>query len=357
MDWKTLLASITGSVAEEILLRNEYLAAEKGIFRDQIKGRRHLRDAERPTLAEIGTKLGKQGLEEVANVAKPDTILRWHRKLVAHKCDGSTQRKALGRPRVDKELEDLVGQRAQENRSWGDDRMAGALAHLGYDSSDQTVGNMLQRRVLPPAPARKTTTTWTVCIRSHMEGLVATDLFTTEGWTLGGLVTCSVLFCIELGSRRVPIAGVTPHPNAPWMMQIARNVTMAQWGFLKRGQYLLHDRDAQCCAAFTQIIEDAGGNRVPLPPRSPQLHACAARWGRSVQEEALARMLLFGACSLWQVLNAYLSHYHQERPHQGKGNVLLFPSVRADQRPDGPIRCRERLGGLLKYYLKAACVF
>ena len=350
MDWKTLLAYITGSVEEELLLRNEYLAAEYGVLRAQIKGRLHLSDAERTTLAEIGKKLGKQALQEVAKVAKPDTILGWHRKLAAQKFDSSAQRKALGRPRVDKDLEDLVVQMARENRSWGYDRIAGALAHLGYDLSDQTVGNILKRRALPPAPERKTTTTWKEFIRSHMEVLVATDFFTTEVWTLGGLVTFYILFFIELDTRRVHIAGVTPHPNVPWMRQVARNATMEQWGFLKPGQYLMHDRDTKFCAAFKQIIDDAGVNRVPLPPRSPQLNAFAERFVRSVKEEALSRFMLFGENALRHVLNAYMAHYHEERPHQGKSNVILFPSAHTDQQPEGPIQCRERLGGLLKYY-------
>jgi len=135
MDWKTLLAYISGSVDEELLLRNEYLVAENRILRDQLKGRIRLSDAERQTLAEIGKKLGKQALKEVATIVKPDTILGWHRKLAAAKFDGSKHRKPLGRPRVDKKLEDLVVQMAKDNRSWGYDRLAGALAHLGYDIS------------------------------------------------------------------------------------------------------------------------------------------------------------------------------------------------------------------------------
>jgi hypothetical protein len=138
MDWKTLLAYISGSVDEELLLRNEYLAAENRILRHQIKGRMQLTDAERQTLAEIGKKLGKKALEEVAHVVKPDTILGWQRKLAADKFDGSTRRKSPGRPRVDKALEDLVVEMAKANRSWGYDRLAGALAYLGYDISDQT---------------------------------------------------------------------------------------------------------------------------------------------------------------------------------------------------------------------------
>ena len=141
MDWKTLLAYISGSVDEEPLLRNEYLVAENRILRHQLKGRLQLTDAERATLAEIGKKLSKQALEEIATIVKPETILGWHRKLAAAKFDGSTQRKFLGRPRVDKELEDLVVQMAKENRSWGYDRLAGALIHPGYDISAQTVSS------------------------------------------------------------------------------------------------------------------------------------------------------------------------------------------------------------------------
>ena len=354
MDWKTLLAYVTGSIDEQLLLRIEYLIAENGILRNQIKGRQHLSDAERITLAEIGKKLGKQALEEVAKVAKPDTILGWHRKLVAQKFDGSKQRKTLGRPRIDKDLEALVMHMAQENRSWGYDRIVGALANLGYTISDQTVGNILKRHGIPPAPERKTTTTWKEFIRAHIDMLVATDFFTAEVWTLGGLVTYYVLFFMHLGSRQVHVAGVTPHPNAQWMMQIARNVTMTEWGFLSAGQYLIHDRDGKYCPAFHQIIDAVGVKRVPLPARSPNLNAYAERWVRSVKEECLSRLILFGEASLRHALTQYGEHFHHERNHQGKGNVLLFPAVSQDSERAGPIQCRERLGGLLKYYAREA---
>jgi putative transposase len=294
MDWKTLLAYITGTVDQELLVRNEYLVTENRILRDQIKGRVRLSDGDRKALAEIGYKLGKQALEDVATIVKPATILGWHRTLVAQKFDGSTQRKkAPGRPPVDPELEALIVRMAQENRSWGYDRIVGALANLGYTISDQTVGNILKRHGLPPAPERKTTTTWKEFIRTHMDVLVATDFFTAAVWTLGGLVTYYVLFFLHLGSRQVQVAGVTPHPNEAWMVQVARNVTMEEWGFLAPGQYLIHDRDTKFCAAFQQIIDDAGVERVVLPPRSPNLHAYAERWVRSVKEECLSRLILF----------------------------------------------------------------
>jgi putative transposase len=159
MDWKALLAYITGSVDQELLLRNEYLVTENRILRHQIKGRVHLSNGERTTLAEMGKKLGKQALAEVATIAQPDTILAWHRRLGAKKFDGSQQRKAPGRPTIAQELEALVVLMAQENRSWGYDRIVGALKHLGYTISDQTVGNILKRHGILPAPERKKTTT------------------------------------------------------------------------------------------------------------------------------------------------------------------------------------------------------
>src|SRR5882672_10638600 len=158
MDWKTLLVYITGTVDQELLLRNEYLVTENRILRNQIKGRVRLSDGERKTLAAIGQKLGKQALQEVAQTF-----------------DGSKHRKGPGRPTIDPELEALVVRMAHENRSWGYDRIVGALANLGYTVSDQTVGNILKRHGLPPAPERKTTTTWKEFIRTHIDVLVATD--------------------------------------------------------------------------------------------------------------------------------------------------------------------------------------
>jgi transposase InsO family protein len=354
MDWTHLLAYITGTVDQELLLRNEYLVTENRILRNQLTGRVQLTDGERKTLAEIGQKLGKQALKEVANIVTPDTILAWHRRLVAQKFDGSQQRKAPGRPPIDPELEALLVRMARENRSWGYDRIVGALANLGYTVSDQTVGTVLKRHGIAPAPERKTTTTWKEFIRAHMDVLVATDFFTAEVWTLGGLVTYYVLFFIHLGSRKVHIAGVTPHPTAPWMMQVARNVTMEEWGFLAPGQYLIHDRDGKYCPAFQQLIDAAGIKRVPLPARSPNLNAYAERWVRSIKEECLSRLILCGEASLHHVLTQYVAHFHQERNHQGKGNVLLFPSSSHRRQSEGPVQCCERLGGLLKYYAREA---
>jgi putative transposase len=189
MSWTTLLAYIMGTVDQEPPVRNEYLVKENRLLRNQIKGRLRLIDGERKALADIGQKLGKQALKEVPKIVKPDTILGWHRKFVAQKFDGSKQRKAPNHPPIDQELEAFVVRMAQENRSWGYDRIVGALTNLGHTFSDQTVGNIIERPGIPPAPERKTTITWKEFIRMHMDVLVATDFFTADASHGGGSIS------------------------------------------------------------------------------------------------------------------------------------------------------------------------
>ena len=355
MDWARILAYITGTVDQELLLRNEYLAAENRILKAQLKTPLRLTDAERMTLAEIAHRLGRKALGDVANTAKPDTIMGWYRRLIARKFDGSKSRRYPGRPRMDDEIEQWVVRMAKENSDWGYDRIVGAMANLGYRLSDQTVGNILQRHGIPPAPDRKRTTTWSDFIRAHLSVLAGTDFFTVEVLTLRGLVTYYVLFFIHLESRRVEVAGITQHPNEAWMNQIARNVTMDEWGFLDNCRYLIHDRDTKYCKSFRTIIDAGDVKTLPLPARSPNLNAYAERWVKSVKEECLSKLILFGEASLRRALREYLTHFHRERNHQGKGNVLLFPS-RPGPAPglERSVRCRERLGGLLKYYHREA---
>ena len=166
MNWARILAYVTGTVDQELLARTEYLAAENQILKAQLKGRLKLSDAERAMLAEIGHRLGRKALAEVATVARPDTILAWYCKLVARKFDGSKARRGPGRPRISREVEQLIVRMAQENHDWGYDRIVGALANLGYQVCDRTVGNVLQRHGLPPAPERKRTTSWPAFIRT-----------------------------------------------------------------------------------------------------------------------------------------------------------------------------------------------
>jgi hypothetical protein len=151
------------------------LAAENWVLRGQLKGRLKLSDAERAKLGEIGRRLDRKALGEVANAALPDTILAWYRRLVARKFDGSKHR-SPGRPRVDKTIEGLIVRMAAENLSWGYDRIVGSLANLGYEVSDQTVGNILRRQGVPPAPERKRSMTWAAFIRAHLAVLAGTPL-------------------------------------------------------------------------------------------------------------------------------------------------------------------------------------
>jgi putative transposase len=283
-------------------------------------------------------------------VAKPDTILAWYRKLVAHKFDGSKARRGPGRPRVTRKVEQLIVRLAEENRDWGYDRIAGALANLGYRVCHQTVGNVLQRHGLPPAPERKRTSAF---IRTHLALLAGTDFFTAEVLTLRGLMTYYVLFFIHLESRRVDITGITIHPNEPWMKQMARNVTMEGCGIRWDRRDLLHDHDTKFTQSFRAIIASGQVEPLALLARSPNLNAYAERWVRSVKEECLSKVILFDERSLRRGLSEYVDHYHEERNHQGKDNVLLFPRNR-DLDRERCVQCRERLGGLLRYYHQEA---
>ncbi|MCP4287475.1 MAG: helix-turn-helix domain-containing protein, partial [Gammaproteobacteria bacterium] len=168
----------------ELLLRNEYPAAENRILKAQLKTRLRLTNAERVTLAEIAHRLGRKALEDVANVVKPDTLMGWYQRLVARKFDGSTSRRYPGRPRIDDEIEQLVVRMAKENSDWGYDRIVGAMANLGYTLSDQTVGDILKRQGIPPAQERRRTTTWADFIRAHLSVLAGTDFFSVEVLTL-----------------------------------------------------------------------------------------------------------------------------------------------------------------------------
>ena len=351
--WARLLAYVTGLVNQKLLLQNEYLIAENRILRAYLPARMRLSDPERSTLAEIGKRLGRTALQQVACVAKPDTILAWYRRLIARKFDGSKFRTSPGQPRITPEAEALIVRFARENSGWGYDRIVGALGNLGHPVSDQTVGNILRRYGIQPAPKRSQNTSWRDFIASHMAVLAGTDFFTVEVLTWRGLATYYVLFFIHLESRRVSLAGLTKHPTSEWMLQMARNATDESSGFLRGQRYVLHDRDTKFCAAFLDVLRASGIRPLALPPRSPNLNAFAERWVGSVRQECLSKLILFGEASLRRALNEYIDHHHLERNHQGKGNLLLFPSP--DVAPKSKtVRCRDRLGGLLKFYSRVA---
>src|SRR3989442_1237831 len=216
MNWKQLLGSLSASVDEELRLRNAYVAAENRILRQQITGRVQLRDGDRQALAELGHKLGKKALEEVATIVRPDTILAWHSKFAPQQGDRVKPCQPVGRPRIGHDLETLVVRMARENRSWGYDRIVGALANLRYTISDQTVGNILKRHGLPPAPERKKTMTWGEFIRIHMDILLATDFFASAVWPQCMWVIVSLLCFLHGARHNVWVGGTTLHYPVRW---------------------------------------------------------------------------------------------------------------------------------------------
>ena len=356
MGWEHLLAWVSGRIDRELQLKIEYLIAENRILRDQIPKRPRFTDAQRTTLATLGAKLGRNALEQVASIVTPETILRWHRRLVARKFDTSHQRKpTTGRPPVDPAVVGQILILARDNPAWGYRKIAGALHGLDHALSHQTVKNILDEHGIDPAPKRKNTTSWSDFIKSHADCLLVTDFFTTEVWTAFGLVTHYVLFLIHLQTRRIYLAGVTPNPTDAWMRQVARNLTITGEGLSDRCRYLLRDRDTKFTAGFDMIFRCAGIEPLALPPQSPNLNAFAERFVRSIKSECLDRMIFFGEASLRRAVTQYVEHYHHERPHQGNGNRLLFPQqLHADVPRYGPVRCRKRLGGLLKFYYRDA---
>jgi len=203
MAWKRMLAYITGSVDEELLRRIEYLLEENHVLRNQLNKRLRLSDRERRTLAEKAIALGKL-MADTVTIVKPQTILKWHRTLVAKKFDGSRFRKRQGRPPTKAEIETLVVRFARDNPTWGYDRIVGAIHNLGCRISDQTIGNILRRNGLGPSPERRRNTTWAAFIRQHRDVLWASDFFTTEIWTRWGLTTYYVLFFIPYGQKTRP---------------------------------------------------------------------------------------------------------------------------------------------------------
>jgi transposase InsO family protein len=300
-----------------------------------------------------GKAIGRRALDEVASIVTPDTILAWYRKLVAKKWDYSSRRRKPGRPRVAKAIPALVLRMACENTTWGYTRIRGALSHLGHQVSRGTIANILRENGIEPAFERRKRTPWRTFLAAHWETLAAADFFTVEIARPTGLVTYYVLFVIELSTRRIHIAGITPAPNEEYMMQVGRGLTDAFDGFLLGKRYLLLDRDSKFTPQFRRLLKDSGTDIIRLPARSPNLNAYAERFVLSIKSECLNRMIFFTEASLRRAIKSFVDHYHTERSHQGLGNQLIEPD-RRDVDADAPVRCNKRLGGLLRYYHRHA---
>jgi transposase InsO family protein len=300
-----------------------------------------------------GQVLGRKVLEEIGTLVTPDTILRWHRLLVARKWNYAERRQKVGRPPVSPAVVALVLLMARDCPTWGYDRIQGALANLGHSISPNTEANILKEHGIAPAPERKRTTTWRTFLKAHWDCLGAIDFTTIEVWTKGGLVTFCLLFVIRVASRRIYFAGCTVNPTADWTRQIGRNLTDPFDGFLLPVRYLLMDRDSKYSSEFRELLKESGINSVRLPPRSPNLTPHIERFMRSIKAECLERMIFFGESSLRRAVDAFCEHYHRERNHQGLENRLIEPGEEVG-RKEGAVICRERLGGILRYYFRRA---
>ncbi len=352
--WQFFFMILASWVHSEQQRINEFYRAElDAVMKAQGKKRLLLTDVQRRLLAVKGKSLGRKTLMELTTIVTPDTILRWHRTLVAQKWDYSERRKSVGRPRVKKEVVDLVLRFARENPSWGYDRIQGSLANLGHDVSDQTIGNILKEHGIEPAPDRTRQTSWKTFIKAHWDVLAAIDFTTVEVWTKGGLVTYYLLFVMEVATRRIHFAACTPTLGDEFMKQIARNLTDPFDGFLNGKKYVLMDRDSHFSSAFRAMLRNADVDPVRLPAKSPNLNAHLERFHLSIKSECLDRMIFFGENSLRNACAEFVSHYHKERNHQGLSNSIIDPGEELGAIA-GKIECRERLGGMLKYYYRTA---
>jgi putative transposase len=327
--WFAVLIGCWGRQERDALT---YLMEENRVLRAQLGGRRlRLTDDDRRRLAARAFQLGRRALRHVATIVTPDTLLRWHRQLVARKW---TYARRAPRRGVLAEIRDLVVRMAGENPTWGYTRIQGALKNVGHRVGRSSIARILKAHGLPPAPQRPTS--WQTFLLAHKDAIAGADFFTTEVWTWRGLVTVYTVFAIHLASRRVQILGSTPYPDEAFMRQIGRTLTMAD---AESGRVLICDRDTKWSGPFRECMREAGIRIVQTPYQAPNANAYAERFVRSIKEECLDRIIPF------------VEHYHLERNHQGLGNTLI---AGAPARTTGSIRRRPRLGGLLNYYERAA---
>jgi len=351
--WQFIAVAVAGWMNRQQQEVIEYLREENRVLREKLGHRRIiLNDAQRRRLAVKAARLGRGLLSEVATLFAPDTLLRWHRLLVARKYDGSANRRPGPPPAKANAIRRLVLRMAGDNPDWGYGHIHGELQELGYEVSWQTVRRiMLEHGLLddPDAPRRLS---WTTFLKAHWQTMAACDFFTVETWTRKGLTRYLVLFVIDLATRRVEIAGIHHAPHEAWMIQQARNLTGPD-SFLAGKRFLIHDRDPLFTATFRTTLKAAGVRCLKMPKQSPNLNAHAERFVWSIKHECLNKMILFGQDHLRHVVSEYVDHYNQERPHQGLGNRRLCKHAPPPE-PAGQVLCRERLGGLLRSYWPAA---
>ncbi len=288
---RVLLLSLAGWINVEQQHVVEYLIEENRVLKERLGGKRvRLNDDHRRRLAAKGKRIGRRLLMQVATIVTPDTILRWHRKLIAAKWTYRTER--VGRPGLMKRIRELIVRFAKENSGWGYCRIQGALKNVGHRVAPSTIAKVLKEHGIKPAPDRPSS--WRTFLKAHWGEIAATDFFTTEVWTVTGLKTIYVLFFIELRTRRVHVAGITPNPTDLFM----GNATDGSLGFLDGCRFMIHDRDTKYSLRFRIVMEAVGITLIRTPFKAPNANAYAERFVRSIKEECLSRMIMFGERSL-----------------------------------------------------------
>ena len=264
--WQILLAFLCGLVNERQQQVIEFQNAQIQVLMKQLGRKRLLlSDDQRRKLAVKAHAIGRKALLQLTTIFTPDTILRWHRKLVAQKFDSSDNRQP-GRPRIRQEVVDAIVRFARENPAWGYDRIQGALANIGYDIADSTVANVLKAHGIEPAPDRQRTPAWSTFLKAHWDSIFATDFTTVEVWTRSGLVTFYILAVMHLKTRRVQIAGITPSPDATWIKRVCRSLIDCEEGLLRDASHLIVDRDTNFIAMGDFLEQNTDTEIVLLPP-------------------------------------------------------------------------------------------
>jgi transposase InsO family protein len=302
------------------------------------------RAADRAFLAALSRMLpprDRRGL-----IVTPQTLLRWHRELVRRRW--TQPRCGPGRPPVERRVRELVLRLARENPRWGYPRIAGELLKLGVHVSPSTVRRLLLAAGLGPAP-RRNGPCWGEFLRQQSASVLACDFFTVETITFRRYY---VLFFIELGSRRVHLAGCTTNPTGTWVTQQARNLSFT--GLFERTRFLIHDRDTKFSTAFDEVFRSEGIKTIHTPIRAPQANAYAERFVRTVRSECLDWLLILGRRHLEHVLRTYSAHYNEERPHRGLALLSPAGSTKPTERSANTIERYDLLGGLIHEYREAA---
>ncbi len=249
-----------------------------------------------------------------------------------------------------REISQLVARMATENPTWGYTRIQGALKNVGHRVGRSTIRRILKAAGLPPVPQRPTS--WQTFLKAQWGVIAGADFFTTEVWTWQGLVTYYTVLVIDLASRRVQILGSTPHPEAVFMQQIVRTLTMAEAGAVSVPKVLICDRDRKWSCDMRRRLREAGVRVVLIPERAPNANAHAERFVRSINEECLDRLIPIGERHFRRAVAEFVEHYHGERNHQGLANRLIAGTPTTEAA--GRVRRRQRLGGLLNFYERAA---